>query len=79
MDPDSDPDWILLFSSVAEKMATKNKFLSKVFCLLPFEGTFTSAFKAKSQKEVKKIFKIMVFLFFLVNERIRIRTNNSGS
>jgi hypothetical protein len=45
---------ILLFSSLTFKMPTKNKFKKKFFCLLLFEGTFTSFFKDKSKKEVTK-------------------------
>jgi hypothetical protein len=32
--------------------ANKNQFKKKFFCLLLFEGTFTSFFKDKSLKEV---------------------------
>ncbi len=42
---------ILLFSSVAENMLTKNKFLfPKFFCFYFFECTFTSVFKDKKSK-----------------------------
>jgi|LakMenE01Jun11ns_1017448.scaffolds.fasta_scaffold9257386_1 hypothetical protein len=40
-------DDALLFSSVTFKMATKNYFCTKFFCLLLFEATFTSFFKDK--------------------------------
>jgi hypothetical protein len=45
MDPDADP---VLFVSDHQEV---NK---KYFCLLLFEGTFTSFSKIKSQKEVTK-------------------------
>ncbi len=35
---------ILLFSSVADKMPTKNKFFFHFFCSFYFEGTFTSVY-----------------------------------
>jgi hypothetical protein len=63
VDPDLDPrihasdQWIriLLFSSMTFKMSTKtNLFVQKFFCLLLFEGAFTSSSKIKSQKEVTK-------------------------
>jgi hypothetical protein len=38
------------FLSLTFKMPTKNKFLNKFFCLLLFEGTFTSFFKDKKSK-----------------------------
>jgi hypothetical protein len=51
MDPDPDP---AIFVIELPKMATKNKFFKKVFCLLLFEGKCTSFSKIKSQKEVTK-------------------------
>jgi hypothetical protein len=39
--PVCDPD--LLFSSMTDKI-TKNKFFSKVFCLLLFEGTVAASY-----------------------------------
>jgi hypothetical protein len=47
-----DPD--PLFSSLTFKTPTKNEFKKKFFGILLFEGTFTSFFKEKSQKEVTK-------------------------
>jgi hypothetical protein len=44
---------ILLFSSLTFKMTTKNKFFKKNFCLLLFEGTFTSFFKDKKSKNTQ--------------------------
>jgi hypothetical protein len=51
-------------------MQTKNKFKKKTFCLLLFEGTFTSFFKDKRSKREQlatgslsyKIVGIKVFL-----------------
>jgi hypothetical protein len=45
---------ILLFSSVADKMPTKNKFFPYYF----FEVNLHQSLKIKSHKEVKKIAKI---------------------
>jgi hypothetical protein len=53
-------------------MPTKNKFKKKFFCLFLFEGTFTSLFKDKNQKEVTKQYKSRFFLVFLLNDK-RIR------
>jgi hypothetical protein len=62
MDTDSDPD--PAFSSLTFKMPTKTN-LKKFFCLLLFEGTFTSFSKIKSQKEVTKQSESRFFLLFL--------------
>jgi hypothetical protein len=51
---------ILLFSSVADKKQTKNKD----FCLLVFEGTFTSVFKDKKSKRSHKKVEMKDFLTF---------------
>jgi hypothetical protein len=53
------------------------------FCLLLFEGTFTSFFKDKKSKKSHKHWESRVFLpFLLADRRIRIRihtlTNGSG-
>jgi hypothetical protein len=45
-----------------------NKKLIKLICLLLFEGTFTSFFKDKSQKEVTKQKESMFFFFCLMIE-----------
>jgi hypothetical protein len=42
-------------------MPTKNNF-KKIFCLLHFEGTFTSFFKGKKSKRSRKAEGIKVFL-----------------
>jgi hypothetical protein len=56
MDPDPDPAIFVIDLQDANK---KLIFLTKFFCLLLFEGTFTSFFKdKKSQKRVR----IKVFL-----------------
>ncbi len=55
-----------------------NKFFLLFFCVLLFEGTFTSFFLDKSQKEVTKQKEIWVFLlFFLDDRRIRIHTSEA--
>jgi hypothetical protein len=49
----------------------------QLFCLLLFEGTFTSFFKDKKSKRVKKIVGIKVCLTILHGGRkIRIRTSD---
>jgi hypothetical protein len=53
----------------------------KFFCLLLFEGTFTSFFKDKKSKRSHKIVGIKVFLLFLLDDRriwirLRIRTSD---
>jgi hypothetical protein len=58
-------------------MPTKNSFF-KFFCILLFEGTFTSVFKDKSKKgQNSRKYKSRFFLLFCM--LIRIRTNNDGS
>jgi hypothetical protein len=65
---------ILLFSSAADQKPTKNKFFPEFFCLLLFEGTFTSVFTDKKSK-VTKYYKSRFFLLFLlVDGRTPIRT-----
>jgi hypothetical protein len=63
MDPDSDPDPAIFFIDLQD--ATKKlpgNFLIKFFCLLLFEGTFTSFFKDKKSKISHKTVGIKVFL-----------------
>ncbi len=68
MDPDPDsapaPDAIriLLFSSLTFKMPPKNDFFKTFFCIVLFEGTFTSFFKDKTSKRSHKTVEIKVFL-----------------
>ncbi len=60
-DPDPDPlIRILLFSSVADKMPTKNKFVFKSFLLL-LKVYLYQSLKIKSQKEVKIELAIKVY------------------
>ncbi len=52
----------------------KTNFLTQFFCLLFFEGTFTSFFKDKKSKKSHKIINSRFFLLFLHDDRrIRIR------
>ncbi len=47
------------------------------FCILLFEGTFTSFFKGKKSKRSHKTVEIKVFLTILLNDRrIRIRISD---
>ncbi len=59
-DPDADPGPAII-SSLTFKMLKKLIFF-KVFCLLLFEGTFTSVFKDKKSKRSHKAIGIKVFL-----------------
>jgi hypothetical protein len=58
MDPDSDPDPPIL---VIDLQDANKKLIKKCFCLLLFEGTFTSFFKDKKSNS-HKIVGIKVFL-----------------
>jgi hypothetical protein len=62
---------ILLFSSLTFKTPTKNYFISKFFCLLPFEGTFTLFLQVTKQNESR-----FFLLFLLVDRRIQIRSQS---
>jgi hypothetical protein len=42
----------------------KTNFFQKFFCIVLFEGTFTSFFKDKKSKEVKKLYKSRFFYNF---------------
>jgi hypothetical protein len=57
VDPDADPD-PAIFVIHLQEANQKLIFLMKFFCLLLFEGTFTSFFKDKKSKTVR----IKVFL-----------------
>jgi hypothetical protein len=59
MDPDPDPGIFVLDLQEANK---KQICLKKFFCLLLFEGTFTSFFKEKQSKRSHKTVGIKVFL-----------------
>jgi hypothetical protein len=52
MDPDSDPDPAIFVIDLPD--ANKSCFLEHFFCLLLFEGTFTSFFKDKKSKRDTK-------------------------
>ncbi len=73
MDPDADPDPAIF----------ANTNLKKNFCLLLFEGTFTSFFKDKKSKKSHKTVRIKVFLTILLDDkrmiegRIHIRIHTS--
>jgi hypothetical protein len=49
-DPDADPDPAIFVNDLQDA----NKKISKFFCLLIFEGTFTSFFKHKKSKRSHK-------------------------
>jgi hypothetical protein len=76
MDPDPAPDPAIF---IIDLLDPNKKLL--FFCLLPLEGTFTSFFKIKSQKEVtkKQQESRFVLLFLLDDRRIRIRTSTNES
>jgi hypothetical protein len=50
--PDADPDPVIFVTGLQD--ANKKIFFLQFFCLLLFEGTFTSFFKEKNQTEVTK-------------------------
>jgi hypothetical protein len=65
LDPDADPDadpnpsiFIIDLQDANKKTYLKKKF----FCILLFEGTFTSFFKGKKSKRCHKTVEIKVFL-----------------
>jgi hypothetical protein len=61
MDPDSDPDPSVFIIDLQD--ANKNQLKKKLFCILLFEGTFTSFFKdKKSKRSPTKAVEIEVFL-----------------
>jgi hypothetical protein len=59
-DADSDPSIFI----IDLQDANKKQILKKIFCILLFEGTFTSFSKVKCQKEVTKQSKSRFFLLF---------------
>jgi hypothetical protein len=75
MDPDPDPAiFVIDLQHASEKLIFNTIF----FCLLLFEGTFTSIFKDKKSKRVTKYKESWFFLPFLhVDRRIRIRIHTS--
>ena len=69
MDPDPDSDlypsiFIIDLQDANKKLISLKKF----FCLLLFEGTFTSFFKDKKSKRSHKTVGIKVFLLFLLDD-----------
>ncbi len=60
---------ILLFSSCQPRCQPKINLKKKFFCILLFEGTFTSFFKDKKSKGSHKTAEIKVLLTFLLNAR----------
>jgi hypothetical protein len=60
LDPDSGPDPAIFVITV--KTPTKILFKKKFFCLLLFEGTFTSFFQGKKFKRSHNTVGIKVFL-----------------
>ena len=59
-DPDADPDPSIFIIDLQD--ANKNEFKKKFFCIVLFEGTFTSFFKDKKSKRSHKTVGIKVFL-----------------
>ncbi len=79
MNPDPDP---VIFDSYLQKANKKTNLKRKFFCLLLFEGTFTSFFKDKKSKRSHKTVGMKVLLTFLLDDRrirIRIRIHTSDS
>jgi hypothetical protein len=67
MDPDADPDPAIFLIDLQDA----NKILIclfKFFCLLLFEGAFTSFSKIKSQKAVTKPYESRFFLLCLLGD-----------
>ena len=62
-DADADPDPAIFFIELQD--ANEKLILKKYFCLLLFEGTFTSFFKDKKSKRSHKTVGIKVFLTIL--------------
>jgi hypothetical protein len=68
-DPDSDPDSAIFIIDLQDDNETLI-FLNKFFCILLFEGTFTSFFKDKKPKRSHETEEISYyFLLFLLNGR----------
>ncbi len=75
MDPDLDPDPAVFLIVIDLQDANKILIFCKTFfCLLLFEGTFTSFSKIKSHKEVTKQQESRFFLLFFC-----LMTKGSGS
>jgi hypothetical protein len=65
MDPDPDSDPVIFVIDLQDA----NKTLILVFCLLLFEGTFTSFFKDKKSKRINKTVGIKFFFTILLDDR----------
>jgi hypothetical protein len=65
LDSDADPALFVVDLQEANKKLIKKKF----FCLLLFEGTFTSFFKDRKSKRSHKTVRIKVFLIILLDNR----------
>jgi hypothetical protein len=60
-DPDADPDPSIFIIDLQD--ANKQRiFLKQFFCIVLFEGTFTSFFKDKKSKRSHKTVEIKVYL-----------------
>ncbi len=74
MDPNVDPSIFVI--NLPD--CNKNNLKKKIFCLLLFEGTFTSFYKGKKSKISHKTVGIIFFLTVLLDDRrIRIRIHTS--
>jgi len=60
VDPDAVPDPALFIIDL--QVANKKLILKKFFCILLFEGTFTSFFKDKKSERSHKTVEIKIFL-----------------
>jgi hypothetical protein len=60
-DPDVDPD-PSIFIIELQDANKKRIFFKKLFCIVLFEGTFTSFFKDKKSRRSHKTVEIKVFL-----------------
>jgi hypothetical protein len=74
VDPDSDPNPAIFFIDLQD--AKKIIIFIKVFCLLLFEGSFTSFFKDEKSKRSHKTVRIVTIL---LNGRRMIEGSGSGS
>jgi hypothetical protein len=63
VDPDADPDHAIFIIDLQD--AKKQIFQKKYFCILLFEGTFSSFFKDKKSKRSHKTVGIKIFLTIL--------------
>jgi hypothetical protein len=76
MDPDLDPDPAIFVINLQN--ANKKLIFKQFFCVLLFEGTFTSFFKDKKSKRSHKTEGIKVLLtIFACDRRILIRIHTS--